>query len=77
VETSEDSTEEESDPWKLPTVGSCYGAACCSTGQIYDSAARVCKIDESYKSDVENFETQINKNPGIYSKKYYKPDVNL
>lgn len=77
VKTSEDSTEEESDPWKLPTVGSCYGAACCSTGQFYDSAARVCKIDESYKSDVENFETQINKNPGIYSKKYYKPDVNL
>ena len=80
VKTSDNSdvTEDNaSDPWNIPNVGSCYGAACCSTGQIYDSSARVCKIDESYKSDVENFETQINEHPEIYSKKYYKPDVNL
>lgn len=80
VVTDGDSTDaqtSDNDPWKLPTIGSCYGAACCSDGQYYDTTTRVCKIDENYKSDIETFASEIQNNPAIYSKTFTQPDVIL
>jgi hypothetical protein len=48
VDLSDDSGSSEN-PWESKIVGGCYGEACCSSGQFYDSDARICKTTPSSK----------------------------
>jgi len=49
----ENESSSSENPWKSKIVGGCYGEACCSSGQFYDSDARICKTSsEGFTSSI-------------------------
>jgi hypothetical protein len=63
VDSLDDSDESSSEnPWESKIIGGCYGEACCSSGQIYDSDARICKTTKSNEGFIPSVcSSKINK----------------